>query len=134
VQEEASDELVGVEGKEFDLVVVGSVLVGEGDLAVVNRDDAMIGDSDPMGVASEIAEELLRTGERRLCIGDPVGGGEFVEQLREGFGISERGYGTGEDEGAAVVCISEELEVLSAEVFGKGAYFEEVGGASGFPG
>ena len=133
VQQETSDELVGIHSKEFDLVVVGSVLVGEGHLAVVDREDAVIGDSDPMGVAAEIAEELFRTGERRLCIDDPVGRGEFLEQLREGFGISERGYGAWEDEGAAVVGFSEEPEVLSSEVFGKGAHFEEVGGASGFP-
>ena len=89
MEEETSDELVGIEGKEFDLIVVGSVPVGESHVAVVNRKDAMIGDSDTMSIAAEVTEYLFRAGERRLGIDDPVGRRELVEQLREGFGVSE---------------------------------------------
>ena len=81
MEKEPSDELVGIKGKERDLVVVGSVLVGESHVTVVERDDAVIGESDSMGVTAEVTEELLRTGEGGLGIDDPVGGGEFVEEL-----------------------------------------------------
>jgi len=48
------------------LAVVAVVLPSEADLAVVEPDQAAVGDGDAMGVATEIAEHLFGPGKRRL--------------------------------------------------------------------
>ena len=62
MEEEPSDELVGIEGEQFHLIVVGSVPVAEGDGTLLDRADTVIGDSHPMSVAAEILQYLLWPG------------------------------------------------------------------------
>lgn len=112
VQEKPSDELVRM--KAHDLLAITSIapiiLPSEGNMVVIKFDDAAVGDSDAMGVSTEIGEHLVRTAERRLCIDDPfdtpslcemaaehgvvVEMGEVVEEaqfaLSEGFGESSQ--------------------------------------------
>ena len=78
VDEEAADELVGCEGHSL---VTGRpiepiVLVPEGD-AILGGDEAAIGDSDAVGVARQIAQDLLGTGERSFAVDHPL----FLPQL-----------------------------------------------------
>ena len=68
VQEEAAQELLGIEGHDLGLVMMPVVFPAEAHPAVVKADEAVIGDGDAMGVAAEIVEDLLRPGERRLSI------------------------------------------------------------------
>ena len=63
VQQEAADELVGIEGHHLGLAVRSVVLPGEADLAVGERDQPAVGDGDAMGVAAEIGQHLF--GARR---------------------------------------------------------------------
>ena len=73
VQEKAADELAGVErhGLEpvagFDPVV----LPFEGDALVVEPDQACVRDGDAVGVAGEIGEDGLRSGEGPFGVDDP---------------------------------------------------------------
>ena len=73
VQEEPADELVG--GERHRLPAFGSVdaivLPAEGDAVVVGRDETAIGDGDAVGVAREIAQHLLGSGERVLGVDHP---------------------------------------------------------------
>lgn len=73
VKQEAANELVG--GQRHGLLGrIGSVvLVAEGDLAVVDRDEPVVGDGDPVCVASDVVEDLARAGERGLGVDNPVG-------------------------------------------------------------
>ena len=52
VEEEAPDELLGREGD------LSAVLGAEGDGVVVEGDEAVVGDGDPVGVAAEVGEDL----------------------------------------------------------------------------
>ena len=68
VDQEAPDEFMDRQG--HDLVALGAfdpiVLPGEGDFVIVDADQPAVGDGDPMGVAGEIGEYGLRSGERWL--------------------------------------------------------------------
>src|ERR1700722_17262853 len=48
------------------------VLPLEGDALVIEREQAAVGDGDPVGVAGEIAQHLLRTAEGALAIDHPL--------------------------------------------------------------
>lgn len=52
-------------------------------MVVIKFDDAAVGDSDAMGVSAEIGEHLVRTAERRLCIGDPFDAPRLREMAGE---------------------------------------------------
>jgi hypothetical protein len=54
------------------LVIVGVVFPLKGYGRIVDRDDSMVGNSDPMCVTSEILEYVFRAAKRRLGVDDPV--------------------------------------------------------------
>jgi hypothetical protein len=63
VDQEAPDELVRVEPHGLPAVraVDAIVLPAERNRAVVGRNEAAVRDGDPMGIAGEIAQHLLRS-------------------------------------------------------------------------
>src|SRR4051794_32486780 len=67
---EAADELVGCEGHPFvtGRPVEPIVLVPEGDAILVGGDEAAIGDSDAVGIARQIVQNLLWPGERSFAV------------------------------------------------------------------
>ena len=73
MEQEAADELVGLERHRFPTIaVLGSVvLVSEGNAAFIERDESSVGDGDAMGIAGEIGQDGLRPCERRPDIGHP---------------------------------------------------------------
>ncbi len=66
VEKEPAKKLEGVEAHGSLSVLVGVVLVAESDLAIVEGDQPLVGDSDTMGVSGEVLEHLLGTAERGL--------------------------------------------------------------------
>ena len=70
MHQEPADELVGIE--HHQLVSLGTfdavVLPPEGDGIGVGGDQSAVGDGDAMGVAREIAQDLLGPCERLLCV------------------------------------------------------------------
>src|SRR5262249_45578686 len=59
VQQEASDKLVGAQPHDLGTMVVGIILPVERDLAILQREQAGIGNSHAVGIAAEIAKHLL---------------------------------------------------------------------------
>jgi hypothetical protein len=72
VEQEAPQELGGVEGQVLDLVAMGTIPPAERDVAVVDGIEAVVGDGDAVGVATEVAEDLVGAGERRLAVDHPL--------------------------------------------------------------
>ncbi len=72
------DELLSVEGLGFEPIFVFSISISEADLAVLHRQDTVVGDSHPVGIAAEVVEDLVRGGERLLGVDDPI----LVAELR----------------------------------------------------
>ena len=112
VEEEAADELGGVQGHELGLAVMAIVLPFERHLAVLHADEAAVGDGDAVGVAPEVGEDLFGSPERRLGIGDPVDLAHGLGELGEGRGIGEAAEIAKEGECA---CLKGGLEALEEE-------------------
>ncbi len=89
VDQEPADELVRVE--RHRLVAAGSldpvVLDLERHRPRVDRDQAAVGDRDPMGVARQIGEHRLGAGERALGIDEPALLSERGKERCERLGI-----------------------------------------------
>jgi len=68
VEEEAAQELRCGEGHLALLVARSVVLPAEGDPLAVKADPSMVGDGDAMGIAAQVAENLLGASESRLGI------------------------------------------------------------------
>ena len=80
----------GRKGHRFQAIFVFSIPVGEGDLAVFEFEDAVVGERHPVRIATEVIEDFVWGRERLFRIEDPVcvaeprsWGGEFA--LADGF-------------------------------------------------
>ena len=71
VEQEATDELIGVERHHLGLVVGAIILPTEADPTVLAGEKPIVCDRDAMGVAPQILEHLLWPGEGTLGIDDP---------------------------------------------------------------
>ena len=71
MQQEAADEVAERKGRLLLGVAVGAVAPGEGDAAVGDGADAVVGDGDAVGVAPEVVERLLRVARGGLGVDDP---------------------------------------------------------------
>jgi hypothetical protein len=65
---------------------VGGVPPAEGDVALFEGDESVVGDGDAVGIATEIAQRVFRSAEGRLGIDDPV----VTEQRSEPGGEGSR--------------------------------------------
>lgn len=92
VEQEAADE---VEGGQC---AAAAALRGEANGAIVDGDETLVGDADPMSVAAEIVENLLGTTEGSLGVDDPALPVEPVLPPREGGIVGQVGARAGEGE------------------------------------
>jgi hypothetical protein len=87
MEEESSDELIGREGHDFLLIVVAVVPPVEFDLPVFDFHQPMIGNSDPVSLATDVVHHLLRAGEGRLCVDHPFLVSYRIQIAGEGLGM-----------------------------------------------
>lgn len=71
VDEKSADELLGVQSRESNAIVLFSISPLERNLAVYKCLQAVVGNSDAVRIAAEIVENLSRTAKGRLGIDDP---------------------------------------------------------------
>jgi hypothetical protein len=91
VEQEPAKKLDPVEGHGSLSALAGIVLVAERDLGVLERDQALIGDGDPVGVPGEVVEDLVGTAERRFGVDDPFFASQGVQPAVPGVGMFEFG-------------------------------------------
>ena len=70
--------------------MVGGVAPAEGDLAVRQCNQAMVGDGDAVSVAAKILQHVLGSAERWFGVDDPVFAEERTQPGSEELGIGER--------------------------------------------
>jgi len=68
--EKTPDELLGADGHGSCLGAAGT-LIPKGHLAVIDRDDSAVGNSDTVNVASEIIEDLTGALDGRFTVDNP---------------------------------------------------------------
>ena len=71
MDQEATDELVGLKGHRLLTIAISVILPAEADLAVVHGHQAVVGDGDTVGIPPDIIEDLFRPSERPLRIDHP---------------------------------------------------------------
>jgi hypothetical protein len=72
VEEESPKELHCIEGHRALLVAISVVLPREADFAFLEGNEALVGDSDPVGIAGEVLEDLSRTSEGWFGVDNPA--------------------------------------------------------------
>src|SRR2546425_4013252 len=77
MQHKPPQELVGADRHLSLLVAVSVILPAEDDLTISQLDEAMVGNGDPVGVARQVMEHMLRSTKRRLGVDHPI----LAEQL-----------------------------------------------------
>ena len=133
VQEEAAEEFVDIEGHDLHAIVVGVVSPAKPDDAVLQAEEAVVGEGRAVGVPAEIREYVLGTGEGPLGVDDPLGGAEGGDEAHEGGAVGERGGAGREGEVPRVERGAEPREVLPAEGAGQRADRKEKPGPAGDP-
>jgi len=71
VEKEPPNEFVGSERQHLGLAMMAVVFPGEVDLAVGEPGETRVCQRDAMGIAAEIGQHLLGSGERALGIDHP---------------------------------------------------------------
>src|SRR5271169_575945 len=89
VKEESSDELGGLQSHDLLFITVSIVTPSERNLAILNLQDAVIADGDPVSISAQILKDSLGTAERRLAIDDPLFVIERTSEPLEGTGLHE---------------------------------------------
>ncbi len=114
-------------GKVASLVFAGFSGSSEGDIAVVDGRDAVIGYGNAVGVSAQVFDDVFRTVERLSTVDVPVRGIEFSEEAPEDRRCLDI-------EVAAVDGVFEQGEQFSSEQSGEHVDVDEEGVAGGHPG
>ena len=133
MKKEPADKLVGLEGHGLLTVMVGIIAPQEGNLAVLEGEDAVITDRDPMGISGEVLQDAVGAIEGRFAIDDPL---ILVEVPQEGFkgsGILEMTEVGGKGQISSLEAIFEEAEELAFEQCRQDSDGEEESFAAGDP-
>jgi hypothetical protein len=117
VEQEPADERARIErhGAIALAPVATVVLDPEGDAALVERDQSVVRDRDPVGVAAEIGEHGLGSRERRLGVDEPVLAPEWCEVGDKSGFIAQEGQLAEESQLAGGVCSTQPREHQAAE-------------------
>ena len=90
VEQEATQKLLDRKGHQALLVAVSGVSPAEGNLDTLQRDEAVIGNGDTMGIAAEIAENMFWTTEGRFAVDHPVPAEQWAEEGGESLGFRQK--------------------------------------------
>jgi hypothetical protein len=86
MEQKPAQELLDRQSQQALLVGVSGVSPTKGDLVTGQGPEAMVGEGDPMGIGTQIVEDIVRTPERGLAIDDPVLAEQGTQEGGEGLG------------------------------------------------
>lgn len=78
--QESLNEVRRGEGELLADIPASPIAVAKGYLSVAKRDDAIVADGDAMGVTTQIAQHLSRSGHGSLAVDDPLLGSGLSQQ------------------------------------------------------
>jgi len=115
MQEEAAEEVHGVESHDALLAAVRIIAPEKADALSVEGGDAVVADGHAMGVAAEVTQHVFRSAEGRLGMDVPFLFAELVDQLFERGRIAESSSRTSEVKQVLAVEVAESCEELLTE-------------------
>jgi hypothetical protein len=72
VKQEAADEFMGLKRDRLFLIPIFAISITQGDLSVLDRKDALVGQRHAVGVAAEVIKHGLWRAERLFGVNHPV--------------------------------------------------------------
>jgi len=72
VKQEAADEFMGLKRDRLFFIPIFAISITQGDLTVLDRKDAVVGQRHAVGIAAEVIEDGLRRTERLFGVDDPA--------------------------------------------------------------
>lgn len=115
MQEKPAYEFHDWQAHEPLLVLVCGVTPTEGDAALCQRDQPVIGNRHSMRVAAQIAQRVFGPAERALGINHPIGAEQRTEPCGERLGCLEMNKVTVKPQFSRAVGLAETLHKLTAE-------------------
>jgi hypothetical protein len=85
VQKETAQELLGRQSHALFLIAMSVILPEEGDLVVVQGQEAVVADGDTMGVAGQISQHVVWAPKRPLGIDDPLLAKKWPQECVKGL-------------------------------------------------
>ena len=89
MQQEAANELVRLQRQGFLPGLVAIILVAKTDLAVVDVEQAMVGDGHAVGITPQVIQDLFGTSERWFGVNHPLAFAQRGQVLGESFRVTE---------------------------------------------
>ena len=115
VQEKSVHELGGFQGYELALVSISPVSVGEGDEAIFDVSDSIVGNRHTVCVSAEIIEDLSGTCERFFGVDNPWRFPQLIDQIAEDGGVFHVSNLSREAEASLVEVLLKGLDKLPPE-------------------
>ena len=125
MEEEPSDELIGLESHGLLLLTIGVVPPPEGDIAVLDLEDAVIADSDSVGISAQVFKDTLSPIKGRLAIDNPFLMVELSSKHFKSFGVPQMPDTAGEDKLTFFKAAFEMIQELTPEQSGHDPYRDE---------
>ena len=89
VKEEAADEFVSIERHRLVLAVMAIIFPAKRDLAVIDIEQAIVGDGDTVRVPRDIVEDLVRPSEGFFGVDHPVLFANGSDVTQEGSAVTK---------------------------------------------
>jgi hypothetical protein len=89
MEQKPAQELLDRQSQQALLVSVGGVSPAKGDLVTGQRPEAMVGEGDPMGIGTQIVEDIVGASEGGLAVDDPVLAEQGTQERGESLGWGE---------------------------------------------
>jgi hypothetical protein len=125
MKQEPADKLVGLEGHGLLMVMVGIIAPEEGNLAVLEGEEAVIADGESVGVSAEVGKDPLGAIEGGFAVDDPLLAVERPLKGLEVSGIFEMTERVGKKEIPFFEAILEEVQELPSEQSREDPYRQE---------
>jgi hypothetical protein len=97
MKEEPPDELRSLEGHGLLFISIGVVPPAEGDITILDLEDTIIADSNPVGISAKVLKDTLGTIKGWFAIDNPFFMIELPSEDLKGSGILEMMDAAGED-------------------------------------
>ena len=89
MEQKAANEFAGLQSQRFLLVVVTVIFPTKGDLAVVDVQQAVIGNGNAVRVQTQVVQDLFGTAEGRFGVNHPFGLAKRRQIGGKGFRVTE---------------------------------------------